>query len=276
MRSAAATLLLGFCVLCGVVAAIPFGDNDVATGDVAGAGGQRVLFEDGFDGRHIDQSTWNTCFWWADKGCTIATNNELQWYLARQVRAGDGVLRLVATRRPAGGSDRPAHPFVSGMISSGPPHHSRIPKFAFRYGTAEVRASIPHGKGLWPAFWLLPASRRSKPEIDVMEVRGQAADTVGMNFHYRTAGGRVIDRGRSWTDPALASGWHTFAVDWRPGKLVWLIDGVPRWHLSGPAVPDERMYLVANLAVGGDWPGPPDSSTRFPTDFKLDYVKVSK
>jgi hypothetical protein len=28
------------------------------------------------------------------------------------------------------------------------------------------------------------------------------------------------------------------------------------------------------LAVGGDWPGDPDSSTRFPADMLVDYVRV--
>jgi beta-glucanase (GH16 family) len=270
MRSAVAILLFAVCGTCGVVAAMP-----APEGDHAAAAAHRVLLHDGFDGTALDRDTWNTCHWWAANGCTIAGNNELEWYLARQVRVRDGVLNLVAARRPTRG-DRRTYPFASGMISSGPPYHSPVAKFAFRYGKAEIRAWIPSGRGLWPAFWLLPESRRSLPEIDVMEIIGQNADNVSMNFHYRTAGGREYAPGSDSHEPGLSTGWHTFAVNWRPGKLVWLIDGVPRWHFSGPAVPDERMYLVANLAVGGDWPGRPDSSTSFPTAFKLDYVKVSK
>ena len=35
------------------------------------------------------------------------------------------------------------------------------------------------------------------------------------------------------------------------------------------------MYLVMNLAVGGAYPGPPDSSTPFPATFEIDYVRMS-
>lgn len=270
MRSAVAILLFTVCGTCGVVAAMPTPNVDRAA-----AGGHRVLLYDGFDGTRLDRNSWNTCHWWAGDGCTIASNNELEWYKARQVRVRDGILSLVAERRLSHHDGR-AYRFASGMISSGPPHHSRVAKFAFRYGKAEIRANVPNGRGIWPAFWLLPESRRSLPEIDVMEIIGQNADNVSMNFHYRTASGRELAPGGNSYEPGLTAGWHTFAVNWRPGKLVWLIDGVPRWHFSGPAVPDEPMYLIANLAVGGDWPGRPDSSTRFPTAFKLDYVRVSK
>jgi hypothetical protein len=34
------------------------------------------------------------------------------------------------------------------------------------------------------------------------------------------------------------------------------------------------MYLLINLAVGGNWPGDPDAKTHFPADFLIDYVRV--
>lgn len=262
-----------------VVAAAETG-SDSALPDGRASGGQRsadwsgrTLTQD-FSGRRLNRRIWNTCHWWADRGCTIASNNELEWYLPRQVRVRKGRLRLVARRRPTQGADGRRYPFVSGMISSGPPYDSRKPRFAFRYGRAEIRARVPAGKGLWSAFWLLPASRRSKPEIDVMEVLGHAPTTVEMHLHYRRPDGTVGQRGKEWRDAKLRSGWHTYAVDWRPGRLAWLIDGVVRWRVHGRAVPRVPMYLVANLAVGGDWPGPPSSSTRFPSALEIDYVRV--
>jgi beta-glucanase (GH16 family) len=97
-----------------------------------------------------------------------------------------------------------------------------------------------------------------------------------MHLHYRRTDGSQAAPGRHWRDKRLTSGWHTFAVDWRPGRLVWLIDGRPRWMVTGPHVPRERMYLVANLAVGGGNAGRPSGSTRFPSSFDIDYVRVWK
>jgi beta-glucanase (GH16 family) len=34
------------------------------------------------------------------------------------------------------------------------------------------------------------------------------------------------------------------------------------------------MYIIANLAVGGDWPGNPDATTRFPGSMDIDYIRV--
>jgi Ca2+-binding RTX toxin-like protein len=34
------------------------------------------------------------------------------------------------------------------------------------------------------------------------------------------------------------------------------------------------MYLLANLAVGGNWPGNPDSNTSFPAEMTIDYIRV--
>ena len=242
--------------------------------DVSAATGPRLVLREDFDGSDLNRARWNTCYWWAPHGCTISSNHELEWYLPEQVRAHGGVLELVAARRSVRGSDGHTYPYVSGMISSGPPYGSSKPRFAFRYGTAKIRARVPLGTGLWPAFWLLPANRHSIPEIDVMEILGQSPETVHMHLHYRNRQGEVTQRGAQWTDPGLRSGWHTFAIRWRPRRLVWVIDGVPRWRVRGHAVPRRRMYLIANLAVGGDWPGTPAASTRFPSVFQIDSVKV--
>jgi hypothetical protein len=36
----------------------------------------------------------------------------------------------------------------------------------------------------------------------------------------------------------------------------------------------EAMYPILNVAVGGDWPGPPDYTTVFPASMDVDYVRV--
>ncbi len=238
------------------------------------AQGSRLVLREDFGGTRLDARRWRRCHWWARGGCTIASNGELEWYVPGQVRVHGGALRLVAQRGPVRGSDGRVYPYRSGMISSGPGPGSSAPRFAFRYGRAQIRARVPRGRGLWSAFWLLPANRRSKPEIDVMEIRGGHPDTVEFHVHWRGSGGATRQRGRSWRQAGLRRGWHTFAIDWRPGRLTWLVDGRVRWMVRGRAVPRTRMYLVADLAVGGEWAGSPDDSTRFPSALVIDSVRV--
>ena len=234
-------------------------------------------FRDDFNGTQLNHGLWNTCHWWASVGCTIGSNDELEWYLPSQVRVQNGMLRLVAEHKTVYDEDGEPFEYTSGMITTGPPHGSWTPKFAFRYGRAEIRAKVPYGRGLWPAFWLLPASRVSKPEIDVMEILGQEPRTVRMHMHWRDDDGETHEAGQDWTHPRafMSAGWHRYAVDWRPGRLTWLVDGIPRWRVRGSSVPNVPMYLIINLAVGG-WAGAPGADTQFPNSFKIDWVRVTR
>ena len=234
-----------------------------------------LVLNQSFNEAPLNHKVWNRCHWWAERGCTIASNEELEWYLPGQVRVRNGRLRLTASRRDWQ-ADGKTFPYISGMVASGPAYDSDTPKFAFRYGRAVIRARIPKGRGLWPAFWLLPADEESKPEIDVMEIYGQEPETVRMHFHYVDDQGEVQAPGEYFTDPALRRGWHRFAIDWRPGRLTWRVDGVRRWQITGDKVPDERMYLVLNLAVGGEGAGPVGPNVEFPKTFSIDYLRVWK
>jgi beta-glucanase (GH16 family) len=240
-----------------------------------GSGTWRLVFADGFGEDRLDPTIWRTCFWWATRTCTIRSNGELQLYNARDVRLQRGVLRLRARRRGVVAPDGRRFRYASGMAMTGGRKHAKPPGFAFRYGFVEARARVPKGKGLWPAFWMLPASYESRPEIDVMEMYGDSTRVVRMHLHYfEDDGARASATGR-WQGPDFSAGWHTFAVDWNASRIVWYVDGVERWRVSDDsAVPDERMYLLFNLAVGGDAPGAPNASTAFPSYFDVDYVRV--
>lgn len=227
-----------------------------------------------FDGTRLDTQVWNTCYWWDDGGCTIASNDELEWYLPGQVSVRDGALVLTAEHRTVTG-DGDTFPYTSGVVTTGPPQHGAAPKYAFTYGTVEVRFRIPRGAGLWPAIWLLPASESSVPEIDLMEAVGQLPGEANMYFHpgdrtQPTTGHTVtLPPGRD-----LSETWHTVRLDWTSGLLVYSLDGTPEWRVSGEQVPDEPMYLLMNLAVGGVYGGRPDASV-FPARFLIDYARIT-
>ncbi len=103
-----------------------------------------------------------------------------------------------------------------------------------------------------------------------MEILGNQPTAYHMNFHY--VGG---DAGYTWNGPDFSAGWHVLGLDWEPNAIVWYVDGVERWRYTDTAhIPNEAEYLLLNLAVGGDWPGPPNGSTPFPSYFDVDYVRV--
>ena len=237
----------------------------------------RVLLDDTFDDGRLDSEIWNTCHWWANDGCTIASNDELQWYVPEQVTVADGALQLTADRAPTQGSDGSSYDFRSGMVTTGPPagEDDAPAKLAMTYGTVEARLRVPAGRGLWPAVWLLPASRESRPEIDLLEVLGQQPDELIMHLHPKSRQAESPSQRYRVPGPSLAEDWHTVRLDWSADRLEFFLDGVRVWKLKDGQVPDEPMYLVLNLAVGGEYPGPPDSDTKFPATFSIDYVRIT-
>jgi beta-glucanase (GH16 family) len=232
----------------------------------------RLVFADEFDGDDLDETSWARCYWWSESGCTNASNHEEQWYVPGAVDVADGTLRLTADRQSVEGDEGRPFDYTSGIVS-GMGHDG--PRRLFKYGYFEMRARIPRGKGLWPAFWMLPATHESKPEIDIMEILGQQPDATLMYLHWRDDAGDVQSTGQWWHGTDYSAGWHTFAVHWEPGRLTWYVDGVRGLVLDGEDVdvPDEDMYLLANLAVGGDFATSPDG-TAFPATFEIDYVRV--
>jgi beta-glucanase (GH16 family) len=239
---------------------------------------ERVFTED-FDGETLDGERWTTCYWWNKEGCTNLANNELQWYSPANVQVADGYLRLSARAEQAKGIEARTFPYTSGMVTTGRDYVElpRNPRFAIQYGFFEICAKIPVGRGLWPALWLLPADHDSRPEIDIMEVLGHQPTALEMNFHYRDKNDADRNVGHQVKTRDLSANWHVYGLLWSADTLVWYLDGIEQWRYRNRAIiPREPMYLLMNLAVGGNWPGNPDNGTVFPAEFLIDYVKVWK
>lgn len=235
----------------------------------------RLTFDDEFKATQLDRTKWQTCFPWAPTQCTHDGNGELEWYQPSNVTLSSGALHLNAKREPVVGSDGKRYDYTSAMICTGPDSTKGAPaKFAFTYGYTEARVRIPSGAGYWPALWLLPVDGTWPPELDVAEFLGSAPSTIQMWNHW----GTVDDHrsaGSSWTGTNFSAGWHTIALDWTPDHLTWYVDGIARRTFTdASAIPSTSMYLIANLAVGGSWPGSPTASTPFPAAFHVDYVRV--
>jgi beta-glucanase (GH16 family) len=225
-------------------------------------------------GAPVDRGRWNF-----DVGSHGWGNEQLEYYTdstRNAVHDGQGHLVVTVRKENPGGYVCPygACRYTSArMVTNG--------TFAQRYGRFEARMKIPRGQGIWPAFWMLgddfdevgwPASG----EIDVMENVGKEAGTVWATAHGPGySGAEGITKGKKIAEP-LANDFHTYAVEWSPGLIVWYLDGVA-YHRVTPAdldgdawVFDKPYHLLLNVAVGGAWPGPPDASTVFPQEMLVD------
>ena len=265
-----------------------------------------LRWHDEFDGDALDAGKWHceqgNGFRDPASGEWIAGwgNEELQYYTADpgNVFVRDSVLHIRALRQSREGCD-----YTSARLRSRAAEGRAL--FAQRYGRFEFRARVPHGKGLWPALWLLPLEEHygrwaASGEIDVMEVCGDAGHEVLGSIHFGCAfPERELVTHRLPLPPGSGlSDWHCYAVEWEPGCISWEFDGAKWarqdfwWSCSKtregagvrplgeheinawPAPFDRPFYLVMNIAVGGNFPGSPDGSTPFPADLMLDYVRV--
>jgi beta-glucanase (GH16 family) len=234
-------------------------------------GTPQPIFADEFAGNQLDTNRWNTVYPW---GGTHEDNAELECYTPDGVSVSGGFLHLRASKKTVQcyeyySRTNKTYQYESGMLAS-------FGKYAFQYGYVEMRARLPQGQGLWPAFWLLkevqPAVVEWPPEIDVFEVLGLEPTKVYMTNWYGTERSPVSQQ-FSYVGPDTSSAFHTYGIDWQPGRITWYIDGVERAEVT-EHVPATAMYLIVNLAVGGNWPGAPDSSTEFPAEVLVDYIRV--
>ncbi|QTN01430.1 family 16 glycosylhydrolase [Sediminibacillus dalangtanensis] len=218
--------------------------------------GWHLIWYDEFTDSGLDTDKWRTEDWASFK------NEELQYYTPANVQVGDGRLRLISRKETY--HDRR---FTSGAV------HTQS-KFSFRYGKAEIRAKLPKGKGIFPAFWMLPDQEdKWLPEIDILEMLGHEPHKIWMVQHWLNGNEKLVSNSSTYTGDDFSAGFHTFSIEWSPGQIIWLIDGKERFR-SSESVPGMKMYLYLNTAIGGVWPGDPDQTTELPQAFEVDYVRV--
>lgn len=213
-----------------------------------------LVFSDEFDGPTLDLSKW------VPQNAALVKNDESQFYTPDALSFRDGSLVITARRREMGG-----RAFTSGLIES-------RARFYQAYGRLEIRAQIPKGTGLWPAFWTLPESGRWPPEIDVMEAKGQFPRRIYTYHHWGPLEQRWSSGGAHELGPDYTAGYHVYRADWFPDRIEWSIDGAKVLTVY-TNVPHEPFYILINLAVGGAWLGQPNETTPFPSEFKVDYVR---
>ena len=237
--------------------------------------GYALTWRDEFDGNTADPATWsfesgdgcpNLCGW---------GNNELQYYTnsTENLFFQDGKMVIQAKKETYGGKN-----YTSARIKT----QAKKPG---KFGRIDIRAILPTGKGIWPAFWLLPQSNvygtwPRSGELDLMEMVGHEPNKVHGTLHYGPGPGST-QISRSYTLPSgtFHDQFHVFSIEWTQDQIKWYVDGnlfstVNKADFGSVNYPfNEEFYLIINLAVGGNWPGSPDANTSFPQYLIVDYVR---
>jgi beta-glucanase (GH16 family) len=169
-------------------------------------------------------------------------------------------------------------------------------KKSWQYGRIEARMKLPAGNGIWPAFWMMGNSGNwpASGEIDIMELVGgtQCGSECGDNhthgYMWWSENGDRSDGAQAKNLPSgkYSDAYHVFGVEWDAQQIRWTIDGQPLIRAdngqplalsvtgAGKTEFHQPFYILLNIAVGGDWPLDPPSSTAFPQRMYIDWVRV--
>lgn len=230
--------------------------------------------------------------WTYDTGAGGWGNNELETYCGWNASASpcnasspnayvgtDGYLHIVA-QQPSPGVYTSARLKTQGL-------------FSFQNGRLEVRAQIPEEQGLWPAVWLLGNSITTVSwpacgEQDVMEHVNAATtpDWIAGSVHGTGITGTNLSTNYQFSSGDSASAWHTYGMIWSKGTVSYYVDDPSAPYatyttssisgLSGSVWPFDSgaNFILLNVAIGGNWPGSPNSTTVFPAQMQIDYVRI--
>jgi beta-glucanase (GH16 family) len=235
------------------------------------------------------QSAPNPANWTYDVGANGWGNKEREYYcrygsntppcdpkFPNVYVANDGYLHIIA-RQPAAGVYTSARIKTQGLQS-------------FQYGRIEARIKMPEGQGFWPAFWMLGSNvtRVDWPacgELDIMESVGKIPSTNVGSIHGTGFTGKRISTYYNLPDGTrFADAFHTFGIIWSPRSIDYYVDSptnvfvtyTPSNLPNGAVWPFDagKFFLILNLAVGGTWPGLPNTTSVFPQEMLVDYVRV--
>ncbi len=233
----------------------------------------KKIWSDEFDYSGLpDSSKWRY-----DTGGGGWGNNELQYYTASRkenARVENGHLIIEARKEAWQGLDYTSARLVTKGTGD------------WKYGRIEVRARLPKGLGTWPAIWMLGSSTPLKwpddGEIDIMEHVGYQHGVVHASVHTKKYHHSI---GTQKTDTVLvrdlSEQFHVYSVEWNAKTVNVAVDGKTFFSFANEgsgreAWPfDEKMHLLLNVAVGGNWGGAKGvDPSIYPVRMEIDYVRV--
>ena len=233
--------------------------------------GWRLYWSDEFSRAGLDTGRWRAYHNTYGDG-----NNELACLTPDNVVVSGGQAAFEARRERITCPGAPTDEYSSGFIGS-----REAGRYYPLFGRYEIRARIPHGQGLWPAFWLRHRLGADVAEVDVMEYFfSQVPGRTTQTLHFPTTVGRNVAKRSVFTETPVrgSGGWHTWSVEIEPVtgadgtrdvRFRFFIDDAQTLEYvnqrpeAWSADPERAWDIAVNLAVGGDWAGHPDRQLGF-------------
>lgn len=248
--------------------------------------GYGLLWSDEFDGTSLDTSLWTND---VGTGANGWGNAELEYYTdGANLEFGNSAVTMVAKQEAFNGSN-----YTSARFTS------QGKKF-FTYGYIECKMKAAKGAGLWNAIWMLgedfqnpnvPGTVTPWPacgEVELYEARTgpqQYGGCAGDNYfigtcHYAAngTGGAVYNSGPFCNPASLDLDYHLYAVQWDETKFQYFFDGQKFWEYPITAsfltCFHQDMFMLFNMAVGGNYQGNNIDPNTFPARMSIDYIRV--
>lgn len=262
-----------------------------------------LIWNDEFDGTELDSTKWDyQTGTGAAYGVAGWGNQEEEYYTdsPENSKVADGTLTITAkkdsTHSGTNYTSARIRTVTEDINTNGNANLGTALQIG-TYGRVEAKMKMPAGKGIWPAFWMLPYDSEygtwaTSGELDIMEARGRLPQEVGGTIHYGGIWPNNVYKGKTYQfagDDSIEE-YHIYAVEWDPTEITWLVDGVEygsltNWYAEAgeegnwpfPAPFDEEFYVLLNLAVGGTYDSAVASSEievdENGVDMDVDYVR---
>jgi beta-glucanase (GH16 family) len=177
----------------------------------------------------------------------------------------DGTLRIEARKSATGA-------WQSGLLSSSDPSGGG---FKQQFGYFEVRARLPRGEGVWPAFWLTSRGEAGGVEVDILEHYGHAPQRYTAAFHiWNRKEPSKSTHQHQWVDVppgSLSTGFHTFGALVDRERIRYFFDRREAWSVPTPKEHTLPLTILVNLALGAGWP---IVNTPNPSVMEVDYIRA--
>ncbi|PUV21789.1 beta-glucanase [Sphingobacterium athyrii] len=248
--------------------------------------GYSLVWSDEFN----DEGSLDTNKWSYEEG--FKRNREEQWYQKDNAFCRNGVLIIEAKReeREHPGFQPESTDWISSRkkIKYTSASINTLGKQKWQYGIFEIRARIPIGEGLWPAFWTLGTTKEwpSNGEIDIMEYyRGNILANIAIGTdqrwkaHWFSKTQAVKELGgKAWADQ-----FHIWRMAWDEKEIALYVDDIEMIRVTSDQLVNrdgtgfnpftQPHYLLLNLALGGINGGTIDTKL-LPAKYEIDYVRV--
>lgn len=225
----------------------------------------KLSWSEEFNGPEIDRSLW-------DYEIGYIRNNEPQYYTDSPENSYIKDSCLVIETKETGNSEMP---YTSASLNT-------LGHFEFMYGRIEMRAKLPRGTGIWPAFWTLGSNFKEVGwpacgELDILELVGGGINDARAtsNFHYPNKPHDHMETA-FLLDGDFSENFHIFGMEWDEKTVKTYVDGIVYNSLDISEMDwfHKPHFILVNTAIARWIEG--YETNEYPQKYYIDWIRYYK